>query len=290
MSPIPRRLALLSAQLLSLALLSGCGGPPAAEIGDTSISSYVALGDGFAAAPYAGSETRRLKGCLRSDGGYPTLLATALEIEDFTDVSCAYAKSGALLGTSTPVRGKVGETVPPQLDAVTADTELVTLTIGFSDRRLLGDLFDLCAEAPCDDEDAPPAGELAGRLDRIANSLIDKVTAIEEKAPDAEIVVVGYPRLAPDEGSCGRMPKLDQTELDAVNAIQSHFNELLSRVARSAGADFVDVAELSVGHDICADEPWVTGRARDDRRELAFHPLPPLQEAITEELVARFGP
>ena len=97
-------------------------------------------------------------------------------------------------------------------------------------------------------------------------------------------MIVGYPQLVPDEGECAGIPDLSQEEQDAVNAIQQRFDQLLASVARSSGSDFLDVAALTVGHDICADEPWVEGQRGKKGKSLKFHPLAPLQAAIAEEL------
>jgi len=44
----------------------------------------------------------------------------------------------------------------------------------------------------------------------------------------------------------------------------------------------VDVWEPSAGHDICADDPWINGRATDPNRALAFHPFAAEQKAVAQ--------
>lgn len=282
-----RVLVVLLAALAASLGLAACGGPPAAKISTQKITSYVALGDGFAAAPYTG-KTDAAGGCLRSDANYPALTAEKLGITDFTDASCTYARSSALLRSSVPFRAEDGAKVPAQFDALKPDTQLVTVTIGLSDRSLLRDLFNVCVKAPCE-EGQVTASQLTTQLVKIGASLQEKLDLLASRAPNAQIYVVGYPQLVPDEGQCEAMPDIDQEQQDVANATLNRLNQLLVSVARSAGADFLDVAALSVGHDMCGDEPWVAGD-HPDKKRLRLHPLEPLEQAIADALAAQIRP
>src|SRR5205085_1878486 len=123
------------AALAALALiLTGCGGfgSKEPETVTSSIKNYVALGDGFAAAPYIG-ETTSKDGCLRSKGNYPSLVAEAIGAS-LTDVSCTGATGKAISHAFRPAGAK--KDVKAQLDAITADTDLVTVTIGIQNNNL----------------------------------------------------------------------------------------------------------------------------------------------------------
>ena len=87
---------------------------------------YVALGDSFAAfgpvaAPMSGPES-----CLRSSRNYPAVLAESPQIADMVDVTCGGAR------TTDMTTRQIAQT-PPQFDALTGDTDLVTLSIGGND-------------------------------------------------------------------------------------------------------------------------------------------------------------
>jgi hypothetical protein len=65
-------------------------------------------------------------GCQRSTHNYPALLAQALRIRDYTDVSCGGARTDDMT-TPQPVRPGPN---PAQFDALRPNTGLVTVTIG----------------------------------------------------------------------------------------------------------------------------------------------------------------
>lgn len=273
---------------LAALTLAGCGGGggPAAKIGDLSIGKYVALGDGYAAAPYSGP-TERQSGCRRSAASYPALLADEVGAKDFVDATCTFARTQDLRRATRPPGAD--ERVPAQLDLVTADTDLVTLTVGLSDRRLARRMLEACV-APCEDEDGVPVNELGVDLGRISTSVGDALADVVEKAPSARVVVVGYPTLFPAEGDCKAMPDMSQEQTDLVNALMKQLNKGLQSAARGTGADFLDAAELSSGHDMCAGEPWVKGADAGPDEVPRFHPFKALNETIASRLADDLKP
>src|SRR4029453_279996 len=84
---------------------------------------YVALGSSYASGPAIPDQSDT--GCQRSTNNYPGLLARKLKLA-LTDVSCGAATTDHII--STPQKDR-----PPQIDAVTPDTKLVTVTIGGGD-------------------------------------------------------------------------------------------------------------------------------------------------------------
>ena len=86
-------------------------------------AKYVALGSSYAAGP--GIPTQSGGVCTRSSHNYPNLVAAKLKLS-LVDVSCSGATTANVLTTSQG-------TNPPQIDAVTSDTSLVTFTVGGND-------------------------------------------------------------------------------------------------------------------------------------------------------------
>src|SRR4051812_44232380 len=107
-------------RMLALAVLTLGVATPAPARADEAVH-YVALGDSAAAGPLIPHRHGPVR-CLRSDHNYPSWVARALHVADFTDVSC----SGATIANLTGPQGGL----PPQADALSAETTLVTLTIG----------------------------------------------------------------------------------------------------------------------------------------------------------------
>lgn len=264
-------------------LLAGCGGgfgSAQPRHPDQSVRSYVALGDQFTAAPGAGDSSDD-SGCPRSAMNYPTLLGKAMHIPHVKDVSCAGATTGALTAGHKPAKGKA--TVPPQFDALAKDTDLVTIGLGLQDHDLADHAFDICTALPCGE--AAPAQTILDDLDTLAKALTVAVRAVQDRAPRSYIVVVGYPRITPDSGSCRALPRLTQNARDAANRVLDQINEDLQSTARETGAAFLDVAQLSRGHELCSTDPWIE-TARADDGSLTFRPLPAEQHAVADALAS----
>ena len=279
--------ALLLLSVLLAGIVAGCGSggfssaaPPPPE---KTIRSYVALGDGFTAAPYAG-RTAADDGCLRSAENYPALAAKKLGLTEVVDVSCTHAGTEALMKKFTTAKGKPA--LDPQLDAVTKDTDLVSIGAGIEDHGLLQEMFRICLVRPC------AAGtafytQVLDHVNRAADSLTQAIRAIQEKAPEAYIVVVGYPRLTPPpESGCQQFPaQAPQADRDVVNYVLDDLNDKVRSAARQTGSAYVDVAALSQGHELCTSEPWVHSMTDRPGNAVAYHPLEAEQRAVADQLV-----
>ena len=263
-------------------LLSGCGGFGSKEPKtlDTAIKSYVALGDGFAAAPYAGNTTSK-DGCLRAELDYPQQVATALGVTDFKDVSCVGATTKAITDSYRPPGAK--RSVKAQLDAVSRDTDLVTITVGLSDGNLLNSLFRICTATPCGNQVL--AKDVVDQLNRIATALPATIRAVVTKAPQAYVVVVGYPELMPFENGCKKLPTMNDDQWSYANLAWDRFTTTVGSAARQAGAAFVDVQRLSADHPPCSKEPWVHGATAVKGKSLAYHPTPAEQQVVGTAVV-----
>lgn len=261
------------------ALTAGCAEDP--EI------RYVALGDSFTAAPLVPG-TNLVDGCLQSDHNYPHLIAAGLGNVDLVDVSCSGASTFAMTGTQTTSGGAVH---PAQFDALTQDVDLVTLSIGGNDEGLYRSLVHECpalaasdpAGSPCRDRERAGGGyTLADRLSVLPDRVAAAVTGIRDRSPQARILVVGYPRLLPDLGSCPDLFPLATGDVAYVRDMTERLTGAMRAGAEAAGAEYVDVWAASAGHDICAFAPWVNGRVTDQRTALAYHPFASEQVAVAD--------
>lgn len=278
----PARVArpLLGIALACLVAACGAGGFGSSqpEQGTQPLRSYVALGDGFTAAPDTGT-TARDDGCRRSDANYPALLAHDLGITDVHDVSCVGATTSSVTTETRPGKGRPA--VPAQLDAVSKDTDLVTISLGLEDRDLVANIYDVCTAVPCTTKIAPQA--ILKDIDTMGTALTAAVRAVQDKAPDAYIVVLDYPNLTPDSGSCDEIRGLDQTTIDAANYLLDQIDREIRSTARDTGIGYLDVARLSSGHELCSDEPWVVaGKGRHG----GYQPVAAEQRAVADALRA----
>lgn len=279
-----RLLGSLAVSLVAV-LLAGCG---AGGFGSgnkteplTDIRNYVALGDGFAAGPYLGTSTD--PDCLRSAANYPAQVAEALGVTTLSDQTCTGASTASLTARFKAPATK--KELPAQLDAVTADTDLVTIGIGLSDNNLINDLFRVCSELPCGNRVSPKA--IITQLELYEDELTAAVRSIQETAPASYIVMVGYPQIMPPTDGCPQLPRMTAEQLNAAYVVLFGVNEAIRSAARQSGAAFVDAAGLSASHTVCSEEPWVTGKGAKEGEAEPFHPLAVEQKAVADAITAQ---
>lgn len=248
---------------------------------------YVALGDSYTAAPNTGPKAAN-NGCFNTTVNYPHRIADATGMA-LVDNSCNGANTNALTIPQRTVRGDR----PPQLDAVDSDTDLVTIRLGANDDSLFSRIIG-CANffgpgrpgTPCADADAAKGEDsLDPRLVELEANLVRAVQDIEDRAPDARIIVIGYPRLVPDEGTCEELA-VPEGDYDYVRRIIEGLNGALQVAADSADATYIDMYAASEGHDICADEPWVAGAPIAPEGATAWHPYAAEGQAVAELVLA----
>lgn len=245
-------------------LLGGLVGPAAAE--SPGLVSYVALGDSYTAGPGIPNQIPDAGGCGRSDHNYPHLVAAALTVGRFTDASCGSATTEDMAGQQ-PLPG--GLTNGPQLDALDAGVDLVTLGIGGNDIGF-GEIIVTCAlrslvlpiTAPCRDHYNRNGDELGTRIVATAPKVAAVLAAIRERAPAARVLVVGYPVILPAEGpGCWPLMPIAIGDVAWLRTVQGGLNAMLAEEATRAGATFVDTYTSSAGHDVCRlpGSKWVEG-------------------------------
>ena len=304
-SPRPRLTApSLVCIVLSMGLLAGCGpkddgpdpkpsssAPPSAGDpgSDNDPAQYVALGDSYTSAP--GVPDTVDEGCFRSDANYPSLVAHELDLT-LDDVSCGGAATTALVGVQETADGPV----QPQLLALSEHTEVVTLGIGGNDDGLFGQLLASCLElgkeqstgSPCRDRmNAGGSDKVLDTIALIQTRITSALVGIEGRAPDAEVVLVGYPQLVPDHVRCELLP-LTSGDYTYMHEVFEALGAATKQAAEDAGARYVDVLAASAGHDICAgDDAWISGYVSDPERPAQpMHPFAEEQEAVAELVVA----
>jgi hypothetical protein len=260
------------------ALFAGCGSDYSAAPPDETVHSYVALGDEFTAA--AGPQSGDDHDCARSDTNYPALVAKTLKVKDVRDVSCPGATTASLTAKTDVAKDR---SVPAQLDAVDKDTGLVTIGIGLDDRDLVHNAFKVCLAVPCGTK-VLPATVLAD-VQAMSDAVAEAVRAVQDKAPDSYIVLIGYPTITPQSGSCDALPDLEQPNLDAAGQVLAEINRQLRFTARQTGSSFLDVARLSTGHELCSGEPWVEAD-REPKGRITYRPVAAEQRAVADALVA----
>lgn len=245
-------------------------------------SRYVAMGSSYAAGPGitapADNPTTR---CARSQDNYAHQVARRLKL-DLVDVSCSGATTAALLGA--------WRELPAQVDAVTADTKLVTITIGGNDLKFVGNLYAASCRATggtsCGAVKAPAEADYAA-LDKALHAL---VAAIRQRSPDARIVFVEYPVVLPAKGVCAMTP-MTADEADMLRTTAARQVAITDAVAAAEKAEVVRFATHSTGHDACAADPWMAGflDAAGQKTKVAYHPNLESMTAQADDVLGLIG-
>jgi hypothetical protein len=240
---------------------------------------YVALGDSYTSAPLVPLPELLSLGCLRSVSNYPKQLAALLKITSFTDASCGGADTTNMTKPQTTPLG----TFPPQFNALTPDTDLVTVGIGGNDFGVFGDITGTCPGLRAADPVGSPCKKhftvdgvdtLSAAIEKTRTRIADVVKGIKVKSPKATIVLVGYPKIAPAKGTCPDILPFSDGDYAYLYSIEQKLNQAVENAAAAGGATYVDTFGPSTGHDACAPEgqAWIQGKDINLLRALNYHP------------------
>ena len=239
-----RRLAVTVSAALACLLLSAPSSQAASPL------NYVALGDSYSAASGVFPPDPTSPSCGRSLANYPHDIAAATGYQ-LTDVTCGAAKTSDYFSSQYPG-------VAPQLDALGAGTQLVTMTIGGNDN----DVF-ISAIAECGAAGASTAGQGSPCKDRYGSSfddtittktypaLVDALTAVHQKAPNARVAILGYPWILPPSVGCFDKMPVAEGDVPYLRDVQWTLNDAVQRAAAATGTTYVDMSTVSEGHDAC---------------------------------------
>jgi lysophospholipase L1-like esterase len=221
----------LLARLGALLALTGSAPAPA---------RYVALGDSYSSG--TGTATYDLaRTCQRSRYAYPALVAKRRSNLKLVFAACAGATTDDVLLT--------------QSARLTASTRLVTITIGGNDAGF-ADVLGACVQggpgcaSAIDRAQSTIRERLPGRLDAVYSQ-------IRQRAPDARVIVLGYPRLFSGAGC----ESIAAAQVARLNRTAELLRETTRRRVGAAGKrfSFRDPIGVFAAHGICARRPWING-------------------------------
>lgn len=209
--------------------------------GHDSDTSYVALGDSYSSGLGASGVVDTT--CGQSESGYPVLWAESKGLTDFVNATCA----GAVMD----------DVVDTQLSALSADTDVVTITIGGNDVAL-GEQASTClvwGDLSC----RRAIDEVVADLPLYAADLDDTYAAIRAAAPNAEVYVLGYPHLFETTPICFTPLIPSPTSRGLLNESVDALNTTIAERAVAAGFAYVDAQQYFEGHAVCSSTPWING-------------------------------
>lgn len=267
-------------------LLSACGTQEQPPPPASTVTRMVSLGDSYAAGPGISPVADPV--CFRSAANYAALAAEELGVLDREDVTCGGATTANLVRSQEHDGGAINQ---PQLSAVDASTDLVTLGIGLNDSGLSVTLLYVCLPAlnqqeACQKYLATPDRVLHKALAQVVRQVRLSLTSIKERAPKATVILVGYPHMLPDQGACPDKLPLDGKSATRLRWVLRQVNADYRKVAADLGVSYLDMYTASAGHDVCSTSPWVNGVKNGGANGAPLHPTPAFERAVAERIVA----
>lgn len=229
-----RSLASLAA-LVFAAVISMVAAGPASAAG----VNYVALGDSYSSGNGAGSYISASGDCHRSTNAYPYLYMENHATSSFSFEAC----SGAV---TTDVTNN-------QLGPLNSSTGLVSISIGGNDAGF-SDVMTTCvtgSDSTCVDRvnqaENYARNTLPGRLNTTYN-------AIRAKAPNAKVVVLGYPHMYTLNVFCIGMSDTKHRKIDEASDV---IDSVIANQAAAHGFTFGDVRGTFSGHELCSGDDYL---------------------------------
>lgn len=204
---------------------------------------------------------------MRSDADYPALIAAALRPRSFINMSCFGASTYDM---SHPQRAADGITNPPQFSALSPADTLVTVQIGGDDIGF-SKIIETCGMlsltspggSPCTGHyTADGTDALAQVVAGAAPKIVATLTQVRERAPNARILLIGYPDILPVTGNgCWPLVPVARGDVPYLRNTETRLNAMLAASAAKAGVEYVDTYRPTIGHDACqpAGVKWVEG-------------------------------
>ncbi|WP_246450818.1 SGNH/GDSL hydrolase family protein [Allostreptomyces psammosilenae] len=244
--------------LMALVAPTAATASAATGVGAAAVQRYVALGDSYASG--AGVPKQVHLTCLRSNRNYPSLVAAEISPGAVRDVTCG--------GATTAAMTKSHLFQYPQFNALTADTDLVTLGIGGNDIDFIEIVIRCTTLAVINPTGSPCKNSYtSGGTDQLAETIAETapliaatLDGIRQRAPQARVLLVGYPSIVPDDGSrCRPYGLLADGDIPYLRDTTKLLNGMLRAQALAHGAEYVDTYTPSIGHDACqpAADRWV---------------------------------
>jgi lysophospholipase L1-like esterase len=202
--------------------------------------AYVALGDSYSAGNGAGNYDSSSGDCHRSFSAYPYLWKNAHSPSSFSDTACSGAVTADVLNN--------------QLGPLNSSTGLVSITIGGNDAGF-ADVMTTCVTGSDTDcvnrvntAENFVRNTLPARLDSVYN-------AIRNRAPNAHVVVMGYPDMY--DLSAWFCVGLSSTKHQKIDEAADVLDSVTATRAAAHGFTFGDVRTTFHGHELCSGDDYL---------------------------------
>jgi lysophospholipase L1-like esterase len=269
--------------------------------------TYVALGDSYAAGeglapfqPLTDDIAKDGDRCHRSQHFAYPLLLTFVHPPNTVLRACSGAVAQNVFDVvqdHSGVRDHDGLQAAPGV--LNRDVSLVTLTMGGNDIHFSSVLSFCFSNSDCPDRPYQGAPSLRDWMEAEFKSLTPELLHVYQRirlsAPNARVLVLGYPALFPEKAPSFLNPRnaectliltrWDSLERSVIREWGQELNGIIQADAHEAGVDYVDVFPFFSGHEPCGPSgEWVRPLSVTSGpvRAGSFHP-----RQVGQEMMAR---
>lgn len=203
-------------------------------------NDFVALGDSYSSGDGGGNYIIDGTTCFRSPNSFAGQLAAEKGL-NLDLQACAGAVTGDM---------------PKQYPALSGGTDYVTLTIGGNDIGFAPTVTE-CAKPSWWGDCTKAVNEAVAKTNNVLpGKLTDVYAQVKTRAPQARIVVAGYPRLFNGQ-DCSWATFFSADEMRRMNDAADLLNARIQQTAAASGLTFVDVRQQFSGHAVCDAQPYL---------------------------------
>jgi hypothetical protein len=177
---------------------------------------------------------------------------------------------------------------PGQIESLSLDTNVVTLTSGGNDVGF-GDFAAACVTSDCS-VGSPAYTTILNKIDTYLQDNLELLYShIHTASPMSSVYVLGYPYVTPPFGTlCDSAIGLSDSEEQAARDVADKLNIAVEAAVQTAGPSFHFVNPnsglgLFGGHEICTSDPYFFG-LNITNRAYSFHPNAEGQAAYAQTL------
>ncbi|MBO4210539.1 SGNH/GDSL hydrolase family protein [Micromonospora echinofusca] len=201
---------------------------------------YVALGDSYSSGVGAGSYTSESGSCQRSTNAYPALYAANIRPASYRSVACSGATTATVINS--------------QLSALSSTTTLVSISVGGNDVGF-ANIMTTCVLYGTTECVAAVDAAMVKARNQLPGLLANVYTGIRSKAPNARVVVLGYPVFYQLNTVCVGLSDTSRAKInEGINLV----DDITRSAAVAKGFKFADVRSIFVGHQLCSyGEKWL---------------------------------
>jgi lysophospholipase L1-like esterase len=245
-----------------------------------------ALGDSYSsgeANPPYDAGTGSATGCHRSSKAWARMIATdSPKVHLTRHIACSGATTDAL---SHSFKGEKPQLT--QLKSLKEEPGYITMTMGGNDAGFAKVLTD-CFTPFSDCVKHGTITQAAKDIDHLGTTLPAQYRTIQKTWPNADVVIVGYPRLLPVKShSFLRCPTLGNKERQGLNDLATRFDTMLAKATAEAGVHYVSVLNTLNGHELCTSSSWIHSLLNGGQER--GHPTAKGQQAIEAPVLKRIN-